>query len=65
VVYEQTADWEKRQGAVYAGILAEQASLWEELGELVASLLFDEAANEPARLRLVSARRVLVVARKV
>jgi ubiquinone/menaquinone biosynthesis C-methylase UbiE len=60
--YEAIPDWEKSQGAVYAGILAEQESLTVELGEIVANKLFFEAREFPARV--ADRRRVLIVARK-
>ncbi len=60
--YESIPDWEKTQGAVYAGILAAQASLTAELGEAVANKLLFEAREFPARV--ADRRRVLIAARK-
>ena len=60
--YEAIPDWEKTQGAVYAGMLAAQEALIAELGEAVANKLFFEAREFPARV--AERRRVLIVARK-
>ena len=60
--YEAIPDWERPQGAVYAGILAAQASLTAELGETVANKLIFEANEFPARV--ADRRRVLIVAHK-
>ncbi|HEU5200040.1 MAG TPA: class I SAM-dependent methyltransferase [Ktedonobacterales bacterium] len=60
--YESIPGWEKMQGAVYTGMLAAQESLTIELGETVASKLFFEAREFPARV--AERRRVLIVARK-
>jgi ubiquinone/menaquinone biosynthesis C-methylase UbiE len=60
--YEAIPDWEKTQGAVYAGMLAAQASLTAELGEAVANKLLFEAREFPARV--ADRRRVLIAARK-
>ena len=60
--YEAIPDWERTQGAVYAGMLAAQVSLIAELGERVANKLFFEAREFPARV--AERRRVLIIARK-
>jgi ubiquinone/menaquinone biosynthesis C-methylase UbiE len=60
--YEETPDWERRQRAVYQGILAAQATLIRELGEVAGTGIVQEAREVPALLE--QARRVLVVARR-
>ena len=59
--YEAIPDWDRPQGAVYAGILAAQESLTAELGETVANKLIFEANEFPARV--ADRRRVLIIAR--
>lgn len=60
--YEETPDWERRQRAVYAGILAARDALVKEVGTLAAGNLIAEAQEFPDLLS--HARRILVVARK-
>lgn len=61
--YEETPDWERRQCAVYEGILAAQAALIGELGDVAGTSLVREAQKVPALLR--QGRHVLVVARRI
>ena len=46
--YEETTDWERRQRAVFSGILAAQQALMAELGEEVAEEIITEAQHVPA-----------------
>ena len=46
--YEETADWERRQRAVFEGILAAQQVLIAELGKVVAGGIIKEAQQVPA-----------------
>ena len=60
--YEETPDWERRMRLVFAGIVAEEANLRREVGDVGAASLHQLATNRPKELS--DTRRVLVVARR-
>jgi SAM-dependent methyltransferase len=57
---EETPDWQRRQLAVYEGILAAEPCLQAELGQDAAAALIGEAREVPALLQ--DARRILIIA---
>jgi hypothetical protein len=60
--YEETPDWDRRMRMVFAGIIAEEANLRKEAGDVAAASLHQLATNRPKELS--DTRRVLVVARR-
>lgn len=61
-IYEETPNWEARQRAVLAGIVAAKEKLVAEMGETDAMHLYRWALIRPSELE--NNRRILVVARK-
>jgi ubiquinone/menaquinone biosynthesis C-methylase UbiE len=66
--YEETAEWERRQRGVYAGILAAKEALIQERGEQAAGFMIQEAEQATGLLDgvdyLAYARRIFVIARR-
>ena len=62
--YEETPEWERRQRALYDGILAAQQALIAELGEAVAGDIIKEAQHVPV-LFSHSTHILMVVRREV
>jgi ubiquinone/menaquinone biosynthesis C-methylase UbiE len=60
--YEETPDWERRMRMVFASIVAEEANLRREVGDVGAASFHQLATNRPKELS--DTRRVLVVARR-
>lgn len=64
-VYEEAFDWERRQRGVYAGIIAAQEALLQEMGEAARELI-GEAMFATGLIdgtdHLAVARRVFLVA---
>ncbi len=61
-VYEETPEWEARQRAIFAGIVAAKDQLIEEAGEEAAGYYYRWAVNRPQELS--QTRRILAVARR-
>jgi hypothetical protein len=60
--YEETPDWERRMRMVFASIVAEEANLRREVGDVGAASFHQLATTRPKELS--DTRRVLVVARR-
>jgi len=61
--YYEKPDWERRHRAVYERLLAEQATLIKEMGEIAARTLINEAKEAPDTL--ADLRHVLIVCRRI
>jgi cyclopropane fatty-acyl-phospholipid synthase-like methyltransferase len=62
--YEEPPGWRERQSDVYQRTLSARSNLIEEMGEMAASRLLDEASARLPDLAGTNWRRVLAIARK-